>query len=211
MIIINFKNYKTEKKALKLAKAIEKYLPQAIVCPSTLDLELISQKTKLRTFAQHADFQEGDKTTGYNTLKSLKKAGAKGTLINHSEHQQSVSNIYKILIMSKKLNLKAIVCTPSLRNFKSILNSKVKPFAIAFEDSSLISTGKSITKYNPKVLIKFIKIMKKTKIIPLCGAGISSADDVREAYKLGCKGVLIASAIANVNKPEKSLKEIAKL
>src|SRR3989338_5324909 len=180
MIVINFKNYKTGESALKLAKAIEKYLPKAIICPSTIDIELITKKTKLQVFAQHADPEETNRATGYNTLKSIKSAGAKGTLINHSEHPQSKSDIYKINIMSKRLNLKTIVCTPSLRNFKMILKiKKVKPYAIAFEDPKLISTGKSITEYNPKALINFIKIMKKTKIIPLCGAGISTAEDVK--------------------------------
>ena len=209
MIIINFKNYKTGFEALKLAKLIEEYIPKAIICPSTPDIEVIASKTKLAVFAQHADPQEGDKTTGYNTLKVLKKVGVKGTLINHSERPQSISNIYKLNIMSKKLNLNTIICTSSLRNMKSILNNKkVKPYAIAFEDPKLISTGKSITKYNAMTLLNFINIMKKTKIIPLCGAGISTAEDVKQAYRLGCKGVLISSAIANVKNPVNLLKKL---
>ena len=209
MIIINFKNYKIGQEALKLAKLIEKYLPKAIICPSTLDIELISEKTKLKLFAQHADYPEGDKTTGYNTLKVLKKVGISGTLINHSEHPQSLTNINKISLISKKLNLKAIICAPTLREMKPILNNKkAKPYAIAFEDPKLISTGKSITKYNPKALLNFTKIMKKTKIIPICGAGISTAEDVKQAYALGCKGVLIASAIANAKNPIPLLKQL---
>ncbi len=211
MIIINFKNYKTGKEALNLSKQIEKYLPKAIVAVPTIDIELISKKTKLRVFAQHVDIQEGDKTTGFTTLSSIKSAGARGTLINHSEHPQSISNIYKVNIMSKKLNLKTIVCTPSLRNMKFMFNNKkVKQYAIAFEDPKLISTGKSITKYNPKAILQFVKTIKETKIIPLCGAGISTADDVKQAYRLGCKGVLIASAIANSKNPIPLLKQLKK-
>lgn len=194
---------------MKLAKKIERYLPKAIICPPTIDMEPISQKTKLKIFAQHADAQDSEKATGYNTLKALKKAGASGTLINHSEHPLSISNIYKIIVMSKKLNLKTIVCTPSLRNMKMILKiKKAKPYAIAFEDPKLISTVKSITKYNKKEIIKFIKTIKKTKIVPLCGAGISTSEDVKEAYKLGCKGVLISSAIANAKNPISLLKKL---
>ncbi len=212
MIVINFKNYKVGSEALKLAKIIEKYLPKAIVCPSTIDIEMIAQKTKLKVFAQHADYQDGNKTTGYNTLKDLKSIGISGTLINHSEHPLSLTNLYKTSIVAKKLNLRTIVCTPSLRRFKGMLRSeRVKPYAIAFEDPKLISTGKSITKYNPKTLLKFVKAMKKANIVPLCGAGISSADDVRQAYSFGCKGVLISSAIANSKNPVHLLKELRKL
>jgi len=209
MIIINFKNYKIGQEALRLAKLIEKYLPRAIISPATIDIELISKNTKLKVFSQHADIQEGDKATGYNTLKSLKKAGVSGTLINHSEHPISISKMYIISLLSKKLKLKSVVCIPSLREMKPILNNKkAKPYAIAFEDPKLISTGKSITKYNPKALLNFTKIMKKTKIIPICGAGISTAEDVKQAYALGCKGVLIASAIANAKNPIPLLKQL---
>ncbi|MDO8508278.1 MAG: triose-phosphate isomerase [Nanoarchaeota archaeon] len=211
MIIINFKNYKTGKEALILSKKIEKYLPHAIIAVPTIDLEEISKNTKLKVFAQHADPLEGDKTTGYNTLKSLKKTGISGTIINHSEHQESLKNIGKILIMAKKLNLKVIICTPTLRKTKSILNNKNKPFAIALEDPKLISTGKSITKYSPKNLLAFTKIIKKTNILPICGAGISTSEDVKQAYSFGCKGVLIASAIANSKNPIPLLKELNKL
>lgn len=209
MIIINFKNYKTGPEALKLAKTIEKYLPRALIAAPTIDIETIKSRTKLTVIAQHADSEESNRATGYNTLEALKKAGVKGTLINHSEHPLSLSKIYIISFLSKKLKLKTIICTPSLRDAKSILNNKkVRPYAIAFEDPKLISTGKSITKYNPKALLQFIKIIKKTKIVPVCGAGISTAEDVKQAYAFGCKGVLIASAIANAKNPIPLLKQL---
>lgn len=211
MIIINFKKYKVGIEALKLAKQIEKYLPKAIVAVSAIDIEIIKSKTKLTLIAQYADPEKGDRTS-FNTLKALKEAGAKGTLINHSEHPIKIQDIYKTLLLSKKLKMKGIVCASNLRGMKSILNyRKVKPYAIAFEDPKLISTGKSVTRYEHKILINFIKIMKKTNIIPLCGAGISKAEDVQQAYKLGCKGVLIASAIANAKNPIPLLKELRKL
>ena len=213
MIIINFKNYKFGSKALKLAKKIQKYLPKAIICPPAIDIENLSQKTKLKIFAQSADPLESNRATGFNTLAALKKAGASGVLINHSEHPLSLANIHKILIISKKLNIKTIVCTSTLKGFKSILSTKQlkipKPLAIAFEDPKLIGTGKSITKFKSKDVSKFALLLKRTKIIPLCGAGISTAEDIKQAKALGCEGVLISSAIANVKNPSRLLKQIA--
>lgn len=207
MIIINFKNYKIGKEALVLAKKIEKYLPNSIVAVSTLDLENIAQKTKLNVFAQHIDSQEGNRATGFMNSEKLKIAGGKGGLLNHSEHRISFNIIKKILKNSK--NLKIILCSSSLNEVRKFI--RLKPYAIAFEDPKLVGSGKSITEYRSKDVKKFAKIMKKTKIIPLCGAGISSANDVKESYDLGCKGVLIASAIANSKRPNKLLREIAKL
>ncbi|MEK6843830.1 MAG: triose-phosphate isomerase [Nanoarchaeota archaeon] len=206
MIVINFKNYKTGKSALQLARKIQKYLPRAIICPAMIDIENIVDNTKLSVFAQHVDSKESNRATGYNMLETLKKAGAMGTLINHSEHPISMKDISKVLTVSKKFNLKIIVCASNLNEVRKI--SKLKPYAIAFEDPKLVGSGKSITQYRTKDVEKFSNLLRKSRIITLCGAGINSADDIREAYKLGCKGVLIASAIANSKKPEILLNNI---
>lgn len=210
MIIINFKNYKFGKESLNLARKIEKYLPNAIAAVSAVDINLIYEKTKLRVFAQHVDAQESNRATGFILPENVKKAGAVGTLLNHSEHRISLNEIGKTLIRCKKMRLKAVVCSSSLKEVKNILRLKPKLYAIAFEDSKLVGTGKSITEYKTDDVVKFVEIMKGRGIIALCGAGISTAHDVREAYRLGCEGVLIASAIANVNlkKAEILLKEL---
>ena len=208
MIIINFKNYKTGQDALKLARLIQKYDKKAIVAMPAQDIENISENTKLKVFAQHIDAIESEKATGFLSAKTIKQDGAQGTILNHSEHQIPFNILKKTLKICKKHGLKTLVCTKSVKEVKKIV--KLKPWAIAFEDPYLIGTGKSITKYQTKNILKFIKLFKRTKIIPVCGAGISTANDVKAAYKLGCKGVLIASAIAgkSYKKAEKLLKEI---
>ncbi len=208
MIVINFKNYKTGISALELAKQVEKYIPKAIICPSTIDIETISQKTKLKVFAQNIDYAEGKRATGFLLPETVKEHGGKGTLLNHSEHKVPFYITKKIMQKTKENKLKVILCASSLNNVKKFI--PLKPYAIAFEDPKLIATGKSITKYNSKALKDFVQIMKKTKIIPLCGAGISAIEDIEEAYRFGCKGVLIASAIANSKNPIPLLKQIRK-
>ena len=206
MIIINFKNYKTGKNVLELAKKIEKYLPKAIAAVPPMYLGLVSFHTKLTAFAQHIDSKDGKRATGFILPESAKKAGAKGSLLNHSEHKISIKEIKKTIKDCRKLNLKVIACAPNLQVVKEI--KKLKPFAIAFEDPKLIGTGKSITKYNPDSIKKFVSLIKGTKILPLCGAGINSAEDYHEALKLGCEGVLVSSAIANSKNPETFLKKL---
>lgn len=206
MLVINFKNYKTGKEALKLAKLIGKYLPKAIVAVPATDIEEIAKQTKLKVYAQHVDFLEDKKGTGFITAKSIKRDGAAGTLLNHSEHPIPLEALQRTINECRKIGLKTIVCTKSIKDVKKIM--KLKPLAIAYEDPKLIATGNSITKYRKKELEDFIKIIKKTNIIPICGAGISSIEDVKAAFKLGCKGVLIASAIADARHPENLLKEI---
>ena len=90
---------------------------------------------------------------------------------------------------------------------------RFRPGAMAYEDRELIGTGKSITEYRKGEVKKFVTKMKYSKIKLLCGAGINSAEDIREAYNLGCRGILISSAIAKVQlkKAEKLLREICRL
>ncbi len=209
IIIINFKNYVHGKKALDLGKKIKEYLPQAIVAVSSADARGISYYTKLQVFAQHIDFAEGKKSTGFVTAETLKETGAGGSLLNHSEHRLNEEIIKKTIKKAKEKNLKIILCVKNLSEARKYKN--FNPWAIAFEDPKLISTGKSITKYKGEDLKKFVSMLKGIKIIPLCGAGINSKEDVTEAGKLGCKGVLISSAIANSKNPDKILGEISKI
>ncbi|MFH1376610.1 MAG: triose-phosphate isomerase [Candidatus Woesearchaeota archaeon] len=206
MIIINFKNYKRGKETLKLAKLIEKINKNIIVAVPSGDLEEVSKKTKLKVYAQHVDYREPGKGTGYVIPEELKSLKVKGSIINHSEHRIPKQAIKKTIQRLKKLKLKSIVCAKNLKEVKEF--KKLKPYAIAYEDPKLISTKKSITEYNKESVIKFSKLLKNTKIIPICGAGINKKEDIEEAKKLGCKGVLIASAIANVKNPEKLLKQL---
>jgi len=207
MIVINFKNYKQGKEVLELAKKIEKYLPNAIVAVPTMYLGLVSFHTKLTAFAQHVDSKIGKRETGFILPKGVKNAGAKGTLLNHSEHRLKEDIIKKTIKIVNKSKLKIILCVKSVKEAKKYKNLKV--YAIAFEDPKLISTGKSITKYKSKELKKFVSLFKKSKIIPLCGSGINSGEDYREALKLGCKGILVASVVMKSKNPEKFLKKIS--
>lgn len=206
MIIINFKNYKSGVKVLELAKKIEKYLPNAIVAVPAINLKEIVEKTKLKAYAQHLDHGASDKTTGFTVPKSVKSIGVKGTLLNHSEHRLKEDVIEKTIKAINKSKLKIILCIKSVKEAKKY--KKFNVFAMAFEDSKLIGTGKSITKYNTNKLKKFVSLLKNAKTIPLCGSGISSKEDYLEALRLGYKGVLISSAIANSRNPGKLLKEI---
>lgn len=197
-------------RTLRRAKLIEKYLPRAIVCVSALDIREISKKTKLRVFAQHVDIVSSQqRSTGFVSAKALKKVGARGSLINHSEHQISHSLIWSALNDLEENKMKGIVCVPTFG--EAVKLKKLNPWAMAFEDTELIATGKSVTNYKKREIEKFVSLLTGTKIIPLCGAGVHSAEDIRSAYNLGCKGVLIASAIVDASdeKVKKLLREIS--
>lgn len=203
MIVINFKNYKTGKDVLAFAKKISD--PCVIAAVPTLNLKEVAKETRLIVYAQHTDLVNTKRDTGYLTPYSLKDAGVTGTLLNHSEHKLSFKNLQKTVSECHKQKLKVIICASSVTEAKKI--KKLNPFAIAYEEPKLIATKKSITNYPLKIL-KFVKILEKTKTFPLCGAGINKKQDVEAAIELGCKGVLISSAILKSHNPKGFLNKI---
>ncbi len=207
MIVINFKNYKRGKAASELARTIYLYCNQAIVAVSVMDVKDVAQNNNLQVYAQHADYQDTAKSTGFVVPESLEESGAKGTLLNHSEHPLAFQAIKKTIKRCNERNLKVILCAKNLTQVKRF--KTLNPYSIAFEDPKLIATGKSITQAKSATLGKFVKLLEDTTIIPLCGAGISGAQDIAEAYAIGCKGVLMSSAIVDTHNPEKILKDIS--
>ena len=212
MIVINLKNYKVGVQLAELVRKIELYYPRAIVAIPFIELkDVVKMKSNnsMQVYAQHVDFQESGRGTGFVTPEAIISTGANGSLLNHSEHKIPMKNIRKTIKRCNELGLKLIVCASSLSEID--LLKKLNPFAIAFEDKKLIATGKSVTEYRQDEIKKFVQHLDGTEIIPLCGAGITSGKDVAAALVLGCKGVLVASAVANSEEPEKFLKEIGQL
>lgn len=200
MIVINFKTYKQGVQVVKLAKKISKVDKKAILCLQAVDIYPVSKSVKNPIFAQHSSSRKKGRNTGYIILESIKSEGGVGTLLNHSEHRISLYEIKLIINRCKTLGLKEIVFAGTLNEVKKI--KKLNPWVIAYEDPYLVGSGKPITKYKSQNVKKFADLLKGTKIIPLCGAGISSKEDIIAAKKLGCKGVVIGSAIARDEKVE---------
>ena len=207
LIIINFKTYleSTGKNGLNLAKEAEKASQetgvQIVLCPQLADLNLISTKVDLPIFSQHIDAIEPGSHTGHILAKSIKEAGAIGTLINHSEKQLKLSEIDSLIKIAEKNNLLSCVCAnnPTVSAAVSALN----PNIVSIEPPELIGTGIAVSKAQPEIVTETVKLVQKinNKPIILCGAGISKPEDVSVAIKLGTKGILVASAVVKAKKP----------
>ena len=178
LLVVNFKSYKKGKEVLELAKLIQKYDKKAIVGIPEKNIEEVKKKTKVKVFSQ----------------KDVNSGFVDGTFLNHSDHRISFSVLKKKVADYKKRKKKVLVFVKNISDAKKV--KTLKPWAIAYEDPKLIGSGKSITEYRTKEVKDFAKLFKDSKIIPICGAGISDGKDVAKARALGCKGVVVASAIA---------------
>jgi triosephosphate isomerase len=214
LILINFKAYRESvgNKGLKLAKICEKvsrkYKVNIVVAPQFADLKEICSQVKIPVFAQHIDAVEKPGSfTGHVVANNLKEIGVKGTLINHSERKLRLDEIKKRVKIAKGVGLLSVCCVPTIEVGKKV--ARFKPDFIAFEVPELIGSGRPISKERPDSVKRFVKALSKISphSVPLCGAGISTGEDVKAALDIGTKGVLVASAVVKAKNPEKVLKE----
>jgi triosephosphate isomerase len=203
IIVINLKTYQQGEKAIKIAKEIERADKNIILGVQASDIYEIVKKTKLKVYSQHVDYFEPGRNTGYILPEAVKKDGAVGTFLNHSEHKLTYEVLKKTIARCKKLKLKILVFANNLKEAEKI--QKLKPDYLVIEPPELVAGKKSVSKERPD-LIKNIK--KKIKMKFLVGAGIHTKEDVKIAMKLGAFGVAFSSVITKANNPGEKLREL---
>ena len=212
---MNFKTYlqSTGKNALKLAKIAEKVSLETEICigvaPQYVDIPKITKKVSIPVFAQHVDPISPGRNTGHILAEAIKEAGAVGTIINHSERRLKLTEIEKVIKRVAEVKLISLVCIGSPRLSRKIAG--FHPNMVAVEPPELIETGISVSKVKPEVVSRTVELVKSVdpKIVVLCGAGVSTGDDVEAALKLGTEGVLVASGVVKAKDPYKVLLEFA--
>ena len=215
IIIVNFKTYleATGKKAVELAKKAEMVSKETQICiavaPQFVDIVPVAKAVEIPVFAQHIDPIKPGSCTGHVLVEAVKEAGAFGTLINHSERQLNLSDIDATIKLAREKNLVSCVCvnTPSV----SAAVAALKPDIVSIEPPELIGTGIAVSKAQPAVVTDTVKLVRAINgsITILCGAGISSGEDVAVALKLKTQGVLVASGIVKAKDPYVMLREFA--
>jgi triosephosphate isomerase len=215
IVLVNFKTYSeaTGRNALKLAKTAEKINRETGVCvgiaPQCVDIAPISKTVSIPVFAQHIDPVTFGSFTGRVLPESVKEAGAVGTLINHSEKRLKLADIDAAVTRAHRVGLVSVVC--SNNSTVSAAVAALKPSMVAVEPPELIGTGISVSKAKPEVISGTVDLVKRInpKATILCGAGITTGEDVAAALKLGTQGVLVASGIVKAKDPYTALLEFA--
>jgi triosephosphate isomerase len=208
--MINFKTYEesTGDNALKLAKKAQKIEEKTgkkiIVIPQAMDVAKVAKKVKIDIYMQHVDEKSYGANTGSITVEAAKQAGAKGTILNHSENRIPMEKIQKTVEKAKKLGFPIVVCVKDLEEAKKV--DAFQPDYIAYEPPELIGGDISVSTAKPEV-IKDIVNSVKTKII--VGAGVKNKQDVSKCIDLGAVGVLVASGVVKAKNAKKAIKDLA--
>jgi triosephosphate isomerase len=213
IIALNLKVYKESlgKKGLEFCQmASEVSLltgVRIIVAPQSVDLREAALVCS-DVFAQHVDSAPQGAFTGTLTVEALKETGAKGSLVNHSEHRLPEEEIAKTIARLKEAGLESMLCTKDAE--ESARLAKYEPTCIAVEPPELIGSGISVSTAKPEVVSGTVKAVAAVNSTPvLCGAGVSNAGDVKKAVELGAAGVLLASAFVKAANPKELLTRMA--
>lgn len=215
MFIINCKNYEeiAGEKIIKLAKIAEKiskkYKIKIAIAPPHHLIPLIT-KFGIIVLAQHLDDKKVGSTTGFMIPEIIKKSKIDGSIINHSEHRITESEIKNLVKRLKKLKLKTVICVKNVSEAKKY--AKINPTFIAIEPPELIGTGRAISTEKPQLITNSINAVQSAKNSTklLCGAGIVSAEDVSRAVELGSKGILVASGVIKAKNWESILSDFSR-
>ncbi|AEC51388.1 triosephosphate isomerase [Pyrococcus sp. NA2] len=214
IIAINFKTYieATGKRALEIAKAAERVYKDTgvtiVVAPQLVDLRMIAESVEIPVFAQHVDPIKPGSHTGHVLPEAVKEAGAVGTLLNHSENRMILADLEAAIARAKEVGLMTMVC--SNNPMVSAAVAALNPDYVAVEPPELIGTGIPVSKAKPEVITGTVELVKKVNpdVKVLCGAGISTGEDVRKALELGTVGVLLASGVTKAKDPEKAIRDL---
>ena len=215
LLLVNLKTYKesTGENAVRLASTAEKISRETGVCvavsPQTVDLSTVIANTGIPVFAQHVDPVGYGKYTGHTLPEAVADMGCVGTLISHSERRLKLNAIEATVKRAKEVGLLQAVCVDTVE--RGLHVAPFEPNAIAIEPPELIGTGIPVSKARPEVVSGAVETVRSVNpmIKVLCGAGITSGEDVTAALRLGTEGVLVASGVVKADDPYDKLLELA--
>jgi triosephosphate isomerase len=212
-LLVNFKTYleATGKKAVELALKLEKVGAETGVnvgvAPQFCDIAQVAANVRIPVFAQHIDAITPGAFTGHVLAESVSAAGASGTIINHSERNLKLPDIEKSVEHARDIGLTTVVCAGTARLGAAVALSE--PDMVAIEPPELIGSGRAVSKEKPEIITESVRRIRavNSQVKILCGAGITTGEDVYAALRLGTQGVLVASGIVKAPAPEKVLRD----
>lgn len=213
VILINLKTYELAVGKnislflTQLAKA--RSLPKARVIVAVPATDLIRVAGfPFEVYGQHVEPTGDGAYTGHLSCALLQQAGARGSLLNHAEHQISSEMVVQTIQKATQSNFEICLCanTPDIAAQFAVH----QPLFLAIEPPDLIGGDKSVSQARPEVIQDAVKKIRKNHPNQqiLVGAGIKTGKDLRIALDLGTQGVLLASGIVKAKDPAAALSEL---
>ena len=208
-VLINLKAYDCDPTAIAetAADAAADADATVAIAPQTASIRAVAE-TGVETWAQHVAPTDHGSHTGSVHAGAAGAAGATGTLINHSEKRLTLADIDGAIERAEAAGLETIVCANTPEQIAAV--TALAPDAVAVEPPELIGTGTPVSKADPAVVRDAVAAADDVDpdVDVLCGAGISTGEDVVSAGELGADGVLLASGVAKADDPGAALADL---
>jgi triosephosphate isomerase len=208
-VLVNLKAYAAH--PLEIATAAREVADESgvriAVAPQTAQLAAVAD-TGVETWAQHVSPVEHGSHTGSTLAEAVVEAGAVGTLINHSERRLRLADIDGALDAASRVDLETVVCANNPAQVGAA--AALGPDTVAVEPPELIGGDVSVSQADPDIVEDAVAAAEAVdeSVDVLCGAGISSGEDLDAAGELGAEGVLLASGVAKADDPRAALSEL---
>ena len=174
------------------------------VAPQTAHLKRVAE-TGVETWAQHVSPVEHGSHTGSALAEAVADAGAVGTLINHSEKRLKLADVDGAVAAAERAGLETVVCANNPEQVGAA--AALGPDAVAVEPPELIGGDVSVSQADPDIVEDAVAAANAVddSVDVLCGAGVSTGEDLDAAGDLGAEGVLLASGVAKADDPRAAL------
>lgn len=208
-VLVNLKAYAADPLVIAEAAADVAHNVDARIgiAPQAAAIEKIAD-TAPETWAQHVSPNGHGSHTGSTLAEALADAGASGTILNHSERRITLDAIDTGIAAAARANLDTLVCANTPEQVAAV--TALGPDMVAVEPPELIGTGTPVSMADPDIVSEAVAAAHDIDpTIPvLCGAGISTGEDVKSAEDLGADGVLLASGVAKADNPRDVLGDL---
>ncbi len=198
--------------ALRLGRLLERAGRESgvavAIAPAPTDVGLLARFLSLPVLAQHTDPVEAGAHTGAVAAEAVAASGARGSLVNHSEHRVPLAEAGQIVARLVGIGLVPVVCARDIPDARRL--AAYRPPYLAVEPPELIGGSRAVSTTRPEVVAGTVTAVEqrspRTRV--LCGAGVHDATDVRRALELGSSGVLVASAVTRSPQPGVAIREL---
>jgi triosephosphate isomerase len=208
-VLVNLKAYPCDpiEVATAAADVADDSGVRVAVAPQAAHIDAVAD-TGVETWAQHVSPNEQGSHTGSTLAEAVADAGAVGTLLNHSENRLKLADIDASLDAADRTDLETIVCANNPAQIGAA--AALGPDAVAVEPPELIGTGTPVSKADPDIVTGAVDAAARVDgdVDVLCGAGISTGEDLVSASDLGATGVLLASGVAKADDPRAALEDL---
>jgi triosephosphate isomerase (TIM) len=214
LLVVNLKAYPSAlgPAATRIGRLLEGQAARAgvaaAICPSAADLGRLAGELGLSVLAQHADPEPAGAHTGRVVAESIRAAGVRGSLVNHSERPLPPETALQVVGRLDGLGLVPVVCARDVTEAR--LLASARPAYLAVEPPELIGGEVSVSAARPGLVADTVAAVHaiSPETVVLCGAGVHTGSDVRAALALGTEGVLVASAVARAGDPASAIDEL---